>query len=87
VSNVAASPKCSGIDFEAEAVLLPFPMPENEPEGEIYTLVMLEQLREDLRLFGNAKTELYCRIDSLLRELANPNLSLRLRTRLPGQPS
>jgi hypothetical protein len=35
---------------------------------------MLERLREDLRLFGNAKAELYSRIDSLLRELANPNL-------------
>jgi len=49
-------------------------MVENEPEGEVYTLGMLERLREDLRLFGNAKSELYCRIDTLLRELANPNL-------------
>ena len=49
-------------------------MPENDQEAEIYTLGMLEQLREDLRLFGNAKGELYSRIDLLLRELANPNL-------------
>ena len=35
---------------------------------------MLEQLREDLRLFGNVKGELFSRIDSLLRALANPNL-------------
>jgi len=35
---------------------------------------MLERLREDFRLFGNASGELYSRIDNLLRELANPNL-------------
>jgi hypothetical protein len=49
-------------------------MIENEPEGEGYTLGVLERLREDLRLFGNAKSELYSQIDNLLRELANPNL-------------
>jgi hypothetical protein len=30
-------------------------MPDNAPEAEVYTLGMLEQLRDDLRLFGNAK--------------------------------
>jgi hypothetical protein len=35
---------------------------------------MLEQLREDLRPLGNAKSELYFGIDALLRKLANPNL-------------
>ena len=49
-------------------------MRESEPEGDVYTLGMLERLREDLRLFGNAKSELYSRMDALLRELANPNL-------------
>jgi hypothetical protein len=49
-------------------------MREAEPEAEVYTLGVLEQLREDLRLFSSAKGELYSRIDALLRELANPNL-------------
>jgi hypothetical protein len=35
---------------------------------------LLERLREDLRLFGGAKDELYFRIDRALCELANPNL-------------
>jgi hypothetical protein len=47
---------------------------EHEQDGQIYTLGLLERLREDLRVFGGAKNELYFRIDKLLRELANPNL-------------
>jgi hypothetical protein len=31
---------------------------------------VLEQLHEDLRIFGAAKGELYSRIDKMLRELA-----------------
>jgi len=43
-------------------------------DGQLHTLGLLERLREDLRTFGEAKSELYVRIDGLLRELANPNL-------------
>ena len=47
---------------------------EIEPEGQIYTLNLLELLHEGLRDFGKTKDELYWRIDALLRELRNPNL-------------
>ena len=49
-------------------------MPQECDDGQIYTLGLLERLREDLRLFGGAKEELYFRIDRALHELANPNL-------------
>jgi hypothetical protein len=49
-------------------------MPEETADGQIHTLGLLEQLREDLGVFGHAKGEFYSRIDKLLRELANPNL-------------
>jgi len=45
-----------------------------EPEGQIYTLNLLERLHEGLRDFGRTKDELYWRINALLRELRNPNL-------------
>lgn len=45
-----------------------------DPTGQIYTLRLLERLHEGLRKFGLVKDDLYCRIDALLRELANPNL-------------
>ena len=44
-------------------------MSKTEHEAEI--IGMLEQLREDLRPLGNAKSELYFGIDALLRELAS----------------
>jgi hypothetical protein len=40
----------------------------------MYTLGLLERLREDLHRYGHENEELYFRIDRLLRELANPNL-------------
>ncbi len=48
----------------------------NEPheDGQIHTLGLLEQLRDDLRRYGRAKDELYFRIDKVLRELADPKL-------------
>jgi hypothetical protein len=45
-----------------------------EPQGQIYTLDLLERLHKGLRHYGNAQNDLYYRIDALLRELANPNL-------------
>jgi hypothetical protein len=51
-------------------------------DGELHTLGLLEQLREECKhLWGNSST-LYFRIDELLRELANPNLH-DIPTRLP----
>lgn len=47
---------------------------EIEPEGQIYTLNLLERLHAGLGDFGRTKDELYWRIDALLRELRNPNL-------------
>ena len=47
---------------------------EIEPEGQVYTLNLLERLHAGLRDFGQTKDELYWRIDALLRELRNPNL-------------
>jgi hypothetical protein len=41
-------------------------MPQECEDGQIYTLGLLERLREDLRLFGGAKDELYFRIDRAL---------------------
>jgi hypothetical protein len=45
-----------------------------EQVGQVHTLGLLEQLRDDLRRYGHAKDELYFRVDKVLRELANPNL-------------
>ena len=47
---------------------------DHEPQGQLYTLALLERLHHGLDAFGTAKDELYFRIDRLLRELANPNL-------------
>jgi hypothetical protein len=47
---------------------------EAEQDGQIYTLGLLERLREDLRRYGHENDGLYSRIDRALRELANPNL-------------
>lgn len=47
---------------------------EDEQDGQIHTLGLLERLRDDLFAFGQAETALYFRLDRLLRELANPNL-------------
>jgi hypothetical protein len=49
---------------------------EIEPEGQIYTLTLLERLHDGLRDFGKTKDELYWRIDALLRELRNGNYIL-----------
>ena len=47
---------------------------EPEKDGQLVTLELFEQLREDCgKLWGNS-SDLYLRIDKTLRELANPNL-------------
>ena len=58
----------------------------SKTEYEVEIIGMLEQLREDLRPLGNAKSELYFGIDALLRELANlyeVNLATAFRTSGP----
>lgn len=53
--------------------------PEN---GQLLTLGLLEQLREECKSLWGTSSEFYFRIDTLLRELANPNLH-DIPTRLP----
>lgn len=47
---------------------------EADEDGQIYTLGLLEELRDGLRRYGRANDELYFCVDKVLRELANPNL-------------
>lgn len=47
---------------------------KTEPEGQIYTLNVLERIQEGLRNFDYTKDDLFWRIDALLRALRNPNL-------------
>lgn len=60
---------------------------KDEDDGQVYTLGLLEALRTK-SLWG-ASSEAYLRVDSLLRELANPNLHdipTRLPFRIRGNP-
>ncbi len=47
---------------------------DSEDGGQLYTLGLLERLRADTKDAGDANAALYRRVDSLLRELENPNL-------------
>jgi hypothetical protein len=47
---------------------------EPEDDGQLHTLGLLERLRADTKDAGDANAALYRRVDSLLRELENPNL-------------
>jgi hypothetical protein len=42
--------------------------------GELHTLGVLQQLRDECKGLWGASSEAYFRVDKLLRELANPNL-------------
>jgi hypothetical protein len=44
------------------------------PDGQLYTLGLLEQLRTELNQLSDASSDAYLRVDKLLRELSNPNL-------------
>ena len=46
----------------------------NESDGQLHTLSVLEQLREASKSLRGASSEVYFRVDELLRQLANPNL-------------
>ena len=45
-----------------------------EQDGQLHTLGLIEELRAECKRMWGTSSELYFRIDELLRELANPNL-------------
>lgn len=45
-----------------------------DEDGQLHTLGLLERLRAETRLFRGQHTDLYDRVDKLLREIENPNL-------------
>ena len=45
-----------------------------EDDGQLHTLGLLEELRRECSLHWNTSSDLYGKIDSALRKLANPNL-------------
>jgi hypothetical protein len=47
---------------------------DNEDNGELHTLGLLEQLRSECKDLWGASSDAYFRVEKLLRELANPNL-------------
>ena len=49
-------------------------MVEDEGEGQLHTLGLLEQLHDASKSLWGASSEAYFRVDELLRQLANPNL-------------
>lgn len=53
-----------------------------EQDGQLHTLGLIEELRAECKRMWGTSSELYFRIDELLRELANPNLH-DIPTRLP----
>ncbi len=45
-----------------------------EDDGQLHTLGLLERLRKETGLIQGQHSDLYRRVDSLLREIENPNL-------------
>jgi hypothetical protein len=45
-----------------------------EEDGQLHTLGLLEQLRDQCKSLWGTSSELYFRVDKLLQQLANPNL-------------
>ncbi len=50
------------------------PRDRSRAEGQLHTLGLLEQLRAECGELWGTSSNLYHRVDKLLRELANPNL-------------
>ena len=48
--------------------------PPPEQDGQLHTLGLLERLRADTKGVEGTYSDLYRRVDALLRELENPNL-------------
>jgi hypothetical protein len=46
----------------------------SDDNDQLNTLGLLERLREETKLLWGTSSDLYFRVDELLRELANPNL-------------
>jgi hypothetical protein len=44
-----------------------------EEDGQLHTLGLLEQLRDQCKSLWGTSSELYFRVDKLLNQLANPN--------------
>jgi hypothetical protein len=50
-------------------------MSQDAPEdGQLHTLGLLERLRDESKSLWSTSSDLYFRVDALLRELSNPNL-------------
>jgi hypothetical protein len=47
---------------------------DGEEDGQLHTLGLLEQLRDQCKSLWGTSSELYFRVDKLLNQLANPNL-------------
>lgn len=45
-----------------------------DEDGQLHTLGLIEELRAECRRMWGTSSELYFKIDELLRELGNPNL-------------
>jgi hypothetical protein len=45
-----------------------------EEDGQLHTLGLLEQLRDQCKSLWGTSSELYFRVDKLVQQLANPNL-------------
>jgi hypothetical protein len=49
-------------------------MKSKQADGQLHTLGLLEELRNECKRLWGASSKAYFRVDELLRELANPNL-------------
>jgi hypothetical protein len=49
-------------------------MVEDAGEGQLHSLGLLEQLRDECKSLWSGSSAAYFRVDELLRQLANPNL-------------
>jgi hypothetical protein len=47
---------------------------DQDEDGQLYTLGLLERLRDKTRLIQDTYSDLYREVDRLLREIENPNL-------------
>ena len=47
---------------------------DRDDDGDIHTLGVLESLRAVLAALQSSNSDLYCRLDRVLREVADPNL-------------
>ena len=72
--RVAANERSASLDFGDLKVHGSFPMHQGPDEGQLHTLGLIEQLRAECGTLWGTSSQLYHRIDGLIRELADPNL-------------